>query len=96
MGVFYYIHSVALIEDLPIKEHYTDLKEFYVDADAAYSKVKKMMIEFLFVVINTQFSFSILRMHTTVGLLHAFMFLHWLCLDNNFMQIVEQPFKKLS
>lgn len=39
MGVFYYIHSVALIEDLPIKEHYTDLKQFYVEADAAYSKV---------------------------------------------------------
>lgn len=40
MGVLYYINSVALIEDLPIDEHYTDLKKFYAEADAAYSQVK--------------------------------------------------------
>lgn len=40
MGVFYYIHSVALIEDLPLKEHYTDPATFYAEADAAYSQVR--------------------------------------------------------
>lgn len=39
MGVFYYIHSVALIEDLNIDAHYADPKEFYAAADAAYSQV---------------------------------------------------------
>lgn len=39
MGVFYYIHSVALIEDLPLLEHYNDPNEFYTAADAAYSQV---------------------------------------------------------
>lgn len=39
MGVFYYINSVALIEDLAIDEHYADPKQFYLDADKAYSQV---------------------------------------------------------
>lgn len=39
MGVFYYIHSVALIEDLPLEEHYSDPKAFYAAADTAYSQV---------------------------------------------------------
>lgn len=39
MGVFYYIHSVALIEDLPIEEHYKTPTEFYAAADRAYSQV---------------------------------------------------------
>lgn len=39
MGVFYYIHSVALIEDLPIDEHYHSAKEFYAAADLAYTQV---------------------------------------------------------
>ncbi|KAG4067516.1 hypothetical protein HA402_005288 [Bradysia odoriphaga] len=38
MGVFYYIHSVALIEDLPLEEHYSDPNKFYAAADAAYSQ----------------------------------------------------------
>ncbi|CAG9799178.1 unnamed protein product [Chironomus riparius] len=38
MGVFYYIHSVALIEDLPIEEHYKTPSEFYAAADRAYSQ----------------------------------------------------------
>lgn len=39
MGVFYYIHSVALIEDLPLEEHYDTPQEFYAAADVAYSQV---------------------------------------------------------
>lgn len=39
MGIFYYIHSVALIEDLPLEEHYHDPAEFYAAADVAYSQV---------------------------------------------------------
>ena len=40
MGVFYYIHSVALVEDLPLKEHYPTPEEFYAAADRAYSQVR--------------------------------------------------------
>lgn len=39
MGIFYYIHSVALIEDLPLEAHYHDPAEFYAAADVAYSQV---------------------------------------------------------
>jgi len=39
MGVFYYIHSVALIEDLPLEEHYPTAADFYAAADVAYSQV---------------------------------------------------------
>lgn len=39
MGVFYYIHSVALIEDLPLDEHYDTPADFYAAADVAYSQV---------------------------------------------------------
>lgn len=39
MGGFYYIHSVALIEDLPLEEHYSSPTEFYAAADRAYSQV---------------------------------------------------------
>jgi ribonuclease kappa len=39
MGVFYYIHSVALVEDLPLEEHYHTPQEFYAAADKAYSQV---------------------------------------------------------
>ncbi|XP_039956387.1 ribonuclease kappa-B [Bactrocera neohumeralis] len=38
MGVFFFIHSVALIEDLPIKEEYTSVEEFYTAANAAYNQ----------------------------------------------------------
>lgn len=39
MGIFYYMHSVALIEDLPLEHHYADPKKFFADADKAYSQV---------------------------------------------------------
>lgn len=39
MGIFYYVHSVALIEDLPLEHMYKDPKKFYADADRAYSQV---------------------------------------------------------
>lgn len=38
MGVFFFIHSVALIEDLPISEEYTSVEEFYTAANAAYNQ----------------------------------------------------------
>lgn len=40
MGMFYYMHSVALIEDLPLNHTYTDPAEFYVQADIAYTQVR--------------------------------------------------------
>ncbi|XP_037952430.1 ribonuclease kappa-like [Teleopsis dalmanni] len=39
MGLFFYIHSVALIEDLPLEEEYKTLEEFYDAANTAYSQV---------------------------------------------------------
>lgn len=39
MGLFFYIHSVALIEDLPLEEEYKDLDEFYTAANTAYNQV---------------------------------------------------------
>jgi len=38
MGVFYYIHSVALVEDLPLDEHYESPQDFYAAVDRAYSQ----------------------------------------------------------
>lgn len=40
MGVFYYIRSIALLEDLPLDEGYKSVIEFYAAADAAYEQVK--------------------------------------------------------
>lgn len=39
MGVFYYIHSVALIEDLNIEDHYSTPHEFYTEVDVAFKQV---------------------------------------------------------
>jgi len=38
MGIFFYIKSVALIEDLPLKEHHSSPGEFFADVDRAYSQ----------------------------------------------------------
>lgn len=42
MGVFYYIHSVALVEDLALEEHYHTPQDFYAAVDKAYSQVINM------------------------------------------------------
>ena len=39
MGVFFYVHSVALIEDVPLEEHFATPDEFYAAANTAYSQV---------------------------------------------------------
>lgn len=40
MGIFYYVHSVALAEDLPgLNETYTDINAFYNDVDRGYTQV---------------------------------------------------------
>ncbi|XP_077284384.1 ribonuclease kappa [Arctopsyche grandis] len=38
MGAFYYIRSVALLEDLPLEEHYESVSAFYTAADSAYEQ----------------------------------------------------------
>lgn len=45
MGFFYYIRSVALIEDLNIDEEHVfkDPQEFYSEADKMYSLVSNMI-----------------------------------------------------
>jgi len=57
MGVFYYIHSVALIEDLPIEEHYKTPSEFYAAADKAYSQVNKSCFFFNFIFVLHKLTF---------------------------------------
>lgn len=47
MGLFFYVHSVALIEDLPIEEEYHTLEAFYADANAAYNQVSLEVIDFV-------------------------------------------------
>ncbi|XP_075217122.1 ribonuclease kappa [Lycorma delicatula] len=37
MGFFYYMHAVALVEDLPIDEHYDSAHDFYVAAEKGYN-----------------------------------------------------------
>lgn len=39
MGIFYHMHSVALIEDLPLEHEYKNPQQFYTDADKAYGQV---------------------------------------------------------
>lgn len=41
MGIFYYVRSVALAEDLPLEEmeNIDKLNDFYADVDAAYTRV---------------------------------------------------------
>lgn len=38
MGLFFYVHSVALIEDLPLEEEYATVDEFYSAANTAYNQ----------------------------------------------------------
>jgi len=40
MGIFFFIKSVALVEDLPLKDDYkpADVKAFFADVDQAYSQ----------------------------------------------------------
>lgn len=44
MGIFYYIKSVALAEDLPLKESYEKLDDFYRDADRGYNLVSLVLL----------------------------------------------------
>lgn len=69
MGVFYYIHSVALVEDLPLELHYKSPEEFYAAADRAYSQVFTVIWSQWFIKLFTK----CFRMHTTAGSLPAFM-----------------------
>lgn len=40
MGIFYYVRSVALAEDLPLEEkEITDINEFYAEVETAYTRV---------------------------------------------------------
>jgi len=37
MGLFFYVQSVALVEDLPLHEEYKTIEEFITDRDQAFS-----------------------------------------------------------
>lgn len=39
MGLFFFTKSVALVEDLPLEDHYDTPNEFYAAADKAYEQV---------------------------------------------------------
>ena len=38
MGVFFYINSVALIEDIPLAEEYTSMNALRTDMEKGYSQ----------------------------------------------------------
>ncbi|XP_076246056.1 ribonuclease kappa [Calliopsis andreniformis] len=38
MGLFFYVKSVALVEDLPIKKTFNNVKDFYTEADRGYQQ----------------------------------------------------------
>ncbi|XP_076280686.1 ribonuclease kappa [Lasioglossum baleicum] len=38
MGIFFYVKSVALVEDLPLKGDFKDVHEFYAEADRGYTQ----------------------------------------------------------
>ncbi|XP_003703752.1 ribonuclease kappa [Megachile rotundata] len=38
MGLFFYVKSVALIEDLPLEEYYDTATDFYAAADRGYKQ----------------------------------------------------------
>ncbi|XP_044735394.1 ribonuclease kappa-like [Chrysoperla carnea] len=38
MGLFYYVKSVALIEDLGIEEKFENINDFYAEADKRYTQ----------------------------------------------------------
>lgn len=56
MGIFYYMHSVALIEDLPLEHTYADPKVFFVEADKAYSQVFCLKKFSEFIAVNSTMS----------------------------------------
>lgn len=47
MGFFYFTHSVALVEDLPLEDHYPTPNEFYAAADKAYDQVSERFFSIL-------------------------------------------------
>ncbi|KAI4468472.1 zinc finger c2h2 superfamily [Holotrichia oblita] len=69
MGVFYYIRSVALAEDVPgLEEHFESLEEFYAAADAGYTQVYINYLIKFYQATHNQIS----RMRTIAGLQRAF------------------------
>lgn len=46
MGIFYSIHSVALIEDLPLEHKYNTTKMFFDAADLAYNQVTVFFLKY--------------------------------------------------
>lgn len=43
MGFFFFTHSVALVEDLPLDDHYPTPNAFYAAADKAYATVSEIL-----------------------------------------------------
>lgn len=73
MGIFYYIHAVALAEDLPhvSEENEHDIDKFYAEIDRGYTQVGRTSVVFrvwfcqFFTVMTCK---CVFRMRTTVGL----------------------------
>ncbi|KZC10943.1 PREDICTED: ribonuclease kappa-B [Dufourea novaeangliae] len=38
MGIFFYVKSVALVEDLPLEGNFKNIKDFYTQADRGYTQ----------------------------------------------------------
>ena len=44
MGVFFYIKSVALVEDVPLKEEYASAAELRQDMETGFEQVNKRFL----------------------------------------------------
>lgn len=72
MGIFYYVRSVALTEDLPLSEDADeDINKFYTAAEAAYTKVSVVDIYYKRINSNYKFHFT-----ERIQLLDSSMFVH--------------------
>lgn len=73
MGIFYYVRSVALTEDLPLSEDAGEnINKFYTAAEAAYTKVRVLHIYYKRTNSNYKFRFT-----ERIQLLDSSMFVHF-------------------
>lgn len=54
MGLFYYLRSVAMVEDLSLEGSYASTKDFYAEADKRYGQVSTPIAPHILQSFNTQ------------------------------------------
>ena len=70
MGIFFYVNSVALAEDVPIDhEKISDTADFYNLMDAGYKQVKISLIRLIFISTDMQmWAFLLLKLRRSISL----------------------------